>query len=313
LTATAGFWNSINGADLDNDGDIDYVLGNYGTNSLVRATAEYPAKIYSKDFDNNGSYDFIPSVFFKDKNDQLVETPYHVKGDLIKELNGIRKSFVFYHQMANAPIDSIITKSMQKDALISQVNYLKTAILINLGNGKFELKSLPALAQIAPTKGTMIDDLDGDGNMDIVLVGNNYGSELGIGRMDAGFGLVLKGDGKNNFKPMDIATSGWMMRSDARALARLAHNGTSSLVCTNQNGPIKSYKKSSAEKLIFPQNGETKVIFKDANGKMVKTSEIYLGNGYLSQSSKSVTVPKIATQAIFYGIKNVQRTVQIDQ
>ncbi len=313
LTATSGFWNSINGADLDNDGDIDYMLGNYGTNSLVKVTAQYPAKIYSKDFDNNGSYDFIPTVFFRDKNDQFIETTYHVKGDLIKELNGIRKNFVFYHQMANASIDSIITKSMQKDALISQVNYLNTAILINLGNGKFELKSLPALAQIAPTTGTIIDDLDGDGNMDIVIVGNNYGSELGIGRMDAGFGLLLKGDGKNNFIPMDVAKSGWMVRSDARALSRLAQNGTSSLVCTNQNGPIKSYKKLSAEKIIFPQKGETKVTFKDANGKIVKTSEIYLGNGYLSQSSKSVTVPKTAAQAIFYGIKNAQRTVKIDQ
>ncbi|MBL0100623.1 MAG: VCBS repeat-containing protein [Saprospiraceae bacterium] len=79
LGASSGFWNSINGADLDNDGDIDYVLGNYGTNSLVKASSDFAARIYSKDFDNNGSYDFIPTVYYKDNLGKPTETPYHVK------------------------------------------------------------------------------------------------------------------------------------------------------------------------------------------------------------------------------------------
>jgi hypothetical protein len=312
LAASSGFWNSINGADLDNDGDIDYVLGNYGTNSLVRASKEFPVTIYSKDFDNNGSYDFIPSVYFKDKQEKQVETPYHVKGDLIKELNGFRKRYLYYAQLANAPIDSILTKKMRADALVSKVNYLYSAILINLGNGRFELKALPALAQISPVMGSLIDDIDGDGHLDIILSGNNFGSELGIGRMDAGYGLVLKGDGANNFLPLSASESGLFLRSESRALVRLMYNGFTTFLITNQNGPLRSYKKAYANKVIMPEKFEIRVDFRDKSDRKLKTEEIYLGSGYLSQSGRAITIPVGAVKVTFYGYNNKERVVNLN-
>ncbi|MBK8670608.1 MAG: VCBS repeat-containing protein [Saprospiraceae bacterium] len=311
LGASSGFWNSINGADLDNDGDIDYVLGNYGTNSLVKASSDFAARIYSKDFDNNGSYDFIPTVYYKDNLGKPTETPYHVKADLTKELNGFRKRFLFYHQLALAPMDSILTKSMRTDAMVSEANCMYSSTLINLGNGKFKLEALPALAQISPIMGTLIEDIDGDGHLDILTVGNNYGSELGIGRMDAGYGLVLKGDSKNNFVPLDLSSSGIFLKSDTRAIARIVQNGKSSFIITNQNGPLNAYNTSKAAHIIYPDKGDTKVVFSDSKGHVLMTSEIYIGSSYLSQSGRSLVVPEGAVQAKLYSARNKERIVSI--
>ncbi|RZL31338.1 MAG: hypothetical protein EOP00_35205, partial [Pedobacter sp.] len=59
---TNGLWQSICPFDIDGDGDLDYLLGNWGLNSKFKASAEFPMKMYFDDFDTNGSYETIVTV-----------------------------------------------------------------------------------------------------------------------------------------------------------------------------------------------------------------------------------------------------------
>ena len=285
-----GLWNSINGADLDNDGDMDYVLGNYGQNSLVKASEQYPFRIYAKDFDNNSSYDFIPTTYWKNEKGIMAETPYHVKGDLIKELIGFRKKYVSYSKYALAPIDSIITPKFKTGAYIIEANHLSTSLMINNGEGKFTIQSLPIEAQFSTIYGTQIDDFNNDGFLDIMLIGNNYGSEQTNGRMDANYGTLLIGNGNNIFTYSN--SSGLVLRNDSRAIAQINCNKLSNTwAFTSNNGAIKSYTISNKNKMYTYKNDVKKIVCYDKLNKRLKTIETYYGNSYLSQSSKTIYLP----------------------
>ncbi len=67
LENSTGWWNSISGGDFDNDGDIDYIAGNLGLNSIYKASVDEPVTIYAKDFDNNGSVDPIICRYIQGK------------------------------------------------------------------------------------------------------------------------------------------------------------------------------------------------------------------------------------------------------
>lgn len=289
LEGIYGMWNSINGSDIDNDGDIDYVVGNYGQNSLIKASEAFPFTIYSKDFDNNSAYDFIPTTFWKNQAGETIETPYHVKGDLIKELIAFRKKFVSYSKYANSSIDSIIIPKYKKDAYIVHANYLNTATIINEGKGKFKLQSLPVEAQFSTTYGTLIEDFNSDGNVDILLVGNNFGHELTSGRMDANFGTVLLGDGRGNFK--NHINTGISLRKDSRSVASIQLGNQASYVITSNNNNVVGYQGKTLPGIIRYKNNVRLLKFYDKNGKLQQIKETYIGNGYLSQSSRSFMPP----------------------
>lgn len=296
-----GIWNSINGSDLDNDGDIDYVAGNYGLNSLVKASTAFPFKIYSKDFDNNSAYDFIPTTFWKNQAGEMIETPYHVKGDLIKELIAFRKKFVSYSKYANAPIDSILIPKFKKDAYVVSANYLNTAIIINEGNGKFKLQSLPVEAQFSAIYGTLIEDFDFDGNVDILLVGNNFGHELTSGRMDGNYGTVLMGDGKANFT--NHGSTGINIRKDSRAVVFMDLNNRPGYIISNNNNNVIGYQSDSLPEVIRYKNNVRLINIFDENGKLLRYKETYIGNGYLSQSSRSF-IPPPGSKKIEFTLNN---------
>ena len=90
----------------------------------------------------------------------------------------------------------------------------------NLGNGKFAMHDLPSRAQFAPLYGMQADDFNGDGNLDLVVCGNDFGTEVSKGRYDALNGLLLLGDGKGNFNPQSPAQSGICIPGDAKGLVR---------------------------------------------------------------------------------------------
>src|SRR5205085_10402249 len=118
VSGQSGWWNSIAPGDFDNDGDIDYVLGNVGQNSFYRVDADHPAKIYAKDFDNNGSYDAIPTLFLEDEKGNKNEYPAQTRDDLIKQMISMRAKFQTYRTFADATIDKLLSKENLQDALV---------------------------------------------------------------------------------------------------------------------------------------------------------------------------------------------------
>ncbi len=288
LSDKAGFWNSLTPGDFDNDGDIDYLAGNLGQNNLLRATTERPVRIYAGDFDNNGFYDAFPSVYFKNAKGQYEEYPYFGWDDMVKQMIGIKKRYVKYAPFGEATINQILTEEERSQALKLSANYLMSSYIENKGNGTFDVQPLPIMAQAAPLFGMLAQDVDGDGNLDAVLVGNEYGSDLVAGRMDAFNGLVLKGDGKGNFRALELAQSGFYVPGNAKALVNFPDaQGRCRLAVTENRGPLRVFAVQQPQ-TFTPVDTRTPVIrIRLKNGK-IRRQEIPFGTSFYGQSARGV-------------------------
>jgi hypothetical protein len=291
-----GWWNSIAGGDFDNDGDIDYLVGNLGKNSFHLASDKYPLSIYAKDFDNNRSLDAIVTIYLKDQQGVKKEYTAMNRDDIVSQLPAMRKKFLKYKEFAKADIHQMFSADELKGALVLRANNFKSCYLKNNGNGKFELIPLPDVAQMAPLNGMVVDDFNGDGNPDVAITGNDYGNEVFNGRYDAMNGLVLLGDGNGNFAGQTIMKAGLFIPGDAKAMVKLRGRGDAYLLAASQNkGPLKLFSLKHADQKLIPlQQTDKKVLFTLANGKKRK-EELYYGNSFLSQSSRFISVNKSVT------------------
>lgn len=242
LSTENGFWNSIAAADFDKDGDIDYVVGNQGINTLNKITNEYPMHIYGKYFNADGVYDAVPTVFFADTNKIKHQVPFHVRDDLIKQMNNYRDIFDSYRKYALADIKNVFSDEHLKEAIILKSNNPKSIYIENLGAGKVKITELPLQAQIAPIFGILPHDIDNDGHLDLLLVGNDFGNEVSVGRLDALNGLVLKGTGKREFIPVSVSKSGFYAPSDAKSIAKLKlANGKNIFLVSQNRGALLAF------------------------------------------------------------------------
>ncbi len=288
VASQIGWWNTIAPGDFDNDGDMDYIVGNLGQNSLYKASPQYPVSIYAKDFDNNGSYDAFPTLYFPtSQQDQTKrEFPAHTREDIVKQMIGMRSVFQNYKSFAVATIDQVLSKEQLKDALILKANNLKSCYLSNNGNGKFTLTPLPVQAQFSVLNGMVVDDFDGDNNLDVLINGNDYGTEVNVGRYDALNGLLLKGDGKGNFNAQSILQSGIYIPGNGKALVKLRSNNGKYLLAASQNrGPLKIYTLKRNVSFISAEKGDVSAELEYRNG-IKQATEFYYGNSFLSQSAR---------------------------
>jgi enediyne biosynthesis protein E4 len=309
-----GWWRSIVAADFDNDGDIDYIVGNLGQNSFFRASDEYPVSVYEKDFDGNGSPDAIITLFLKDKTGIKREYTALNRDDIMGQLPGLKKKFLTYKDFANADIHQLFSDEQMKSALVLHANNFKSCYIKNKGNGKFEIYPLPAMAQLAPLNGMVTDDFNNDGNTDIAISGNDYGNEVTNGRYDALNGIVLLGDGKGNFIPQTILQSGLYISGDAKALIKLKGANNDYLLAASQNrGPLKIYKHpSSSQKLIQLQPADRDVFITLTNGS-IRKEELYIGNSCLSQSSHFICAGTSIKKIEVVNNKGLKRVIEINK
>ena len=107
-----------------------------------------------------------------------------------------------------------------------------------MGNGTFKISALPVEAQLAPIFGLLPYDIDKDGRLDLLMVGNDYGMELLQGRADAFNGLVLRNAGPNNFTPLSMEASGMLVPHDARTLSKVRLATGKELILATQNRDV---------------------------------------------------------------------------
>ncbi|MBC8151388.1 MAG: VCBS repeat-containing protein [Bacteroidetes bacterium] len=220
LDGSSGWWNSIQAADLDNDGDIDFVVGNLGLNSRMVASEKEPAHLYSNDFDRNGSYDQIITCFRQGRECPMVQKP-----DLQKRIPSIRTKFLKHTDYAKASFEDLFTAQQREGTDVKTVVTAETVVLLNDGKGNFTRKSLPMAAQLSPVHAIQTRDFNRDGKTDILLAGNFLDVLTEIGRYDASYGLLLTGDGRGNFKPMPAAQSGFFVKGQVRAMQAVRMGG----------------------------------------------------------------------------------------
>lgn len=307
-----GWWNSLSAGDFDNDGDIDFVAGNLGQNNLYRASAEMPLRVYAKDFDGNGSVDAVLSCYLLSEEGDRKEFPVHFWEELNSQSPKFRRQFKYYKKFGVATLDKILSEEDRKGALVQDAKWTNTSYVENLGAGKFRVNALPMRTQTAPVNGLLSMDVNSDGNLDVVMVGNDYGNEVNTGRYDAFTGTVLLNDGKGNFSEISILQSGFKVPGDAKALTSLATTKGMVIVATQNRDSLKTFllDQSSAE-IFRPQSDDqwAELTYKDGRKTRV---EFYYGSGYLSQSTRALRISDRISALVVFNRKGESRQVNIN-
>ncbi len=309
-----GWWNTIAAGDFDNDGDIDYIVGNTGLNTFYKASSKYPVSIYSKDFNNDGKYDAITSVYLQDnsRDKNLKEFPAFSRDELIRQMISMRRQYNNYKSYAVATMDSLLSPTDRQGALVYHANNIASCYLRNEGNGKFSIQNLPLQAQLSPLSGMCVTDFDGDGNLDVIINGNDYGTEVTTGRYDALNGLMLKGDGKGNFVSQTMLQSGIYIPGNGKSLVQLQNNGGNLLIAAAENkGPLRLFKLKKNFKNIITRQNETYAILYLKDGKMRK-QEIYYGTSFLSQSSRFISIDSNVKSVKLFDKSGETRTINFN-
>ncbi len=306
-----GWWTSIVPGDFDNDGDMDYIVGNLGLNSFFKANEQLPASIYAKDFDNNGSYDAIPTLYLPTSQQDTArrEYPVHTRDDITKQMIFFRSKFQNYKSFASAPFSKMFTNDEMKGVLKLEANYFSNSYVRNDGNGKFIITPLPLNTQYSCMNGMAAEDFDGDGNLDLLMVGNDYGTDVSIGRYDACNGLMLKGDGKGSFLPLSILQSGWFVPGDAKALVKLRSTNGKCLLAASQNrSKLKVFELKKGISCLPLEPLDVSAMISYKNGKKQKR-ELFYGSSFLSQSGRFLNIDQNISTADIKDSKGKQRHI----
>ncbi len=234
LERSNGWYNRVLAGDLTGSGRTSFLLGNLGLNTRLHATAAEPATMLVKDFAKSGYTQQILSCF-----NGGTSYPITLRDDLLKALPYLRARFPNYHSYADATTESLFTPEERAGATADTAYTFATAIARNDGGGRFTVVPLPREAQIAPVYGMLAGDFDGDGRSDLLLAGNFDGVKPEIGRMAAGYGLLLRGDGRGGYTPTSLAESGFVVPGQARDIVRLrTRTGPLIMVVRNNDRPL---------------------------------------------------------------------------
>jgi hypothetical protein len=230
LAGSNGWWNSITVADVNDDGRRDLILGNLGLNSYVRASKDEPARLFVRDFGDNGTLEQILTTYRHG-----VSYPLAGRDELIAAIPSLRRKYPTYASFGASRIEDIVPASELRDATVLEARQLASAVAINNGDGTFELRPLPDEAQLAPVFAAVAEDFDSDGRTDIVVAGNFSGVTPVRGRYDASYGLLLRGRTDGRFDPVDMEASGLVIEGQVRDLKMLRRAGGGRLIVVARN------------------------------------------------------------------------------
>lgn len=231
-----GWWNTVQQVDIDQDGDLDLIAGNMGWNMQLKASPEKEVRLYAADFDQNGSIDpILECVIGEDRY------PFPSRDELLDQMVSMRSKFTDYASYSTAKIQDLFSKEELEKAQLLKIQTFTSLIFENTPEG-YKSRPLPLEAQYFPIYSIHSTDINQDGKMDLILGGNQNQSRIRIGKMDAGFGLVLLGDGTGNFNPLNPEDSGLSVFGDIKSFEELQVNGEKILVVGINQQPIQVYQ-----------------------------------------------------------------------
>lgn len=278
-----GWYNSLMAVDIDNDEDLDIIAGNKGMNSFFQATEENNVRIYWTDLDQSGNVDFW-LTYSKDRR----EYPIHELDEMgVAYPLFMKKRFTTYASFAGKTVQEIFGDDNLKNNNMraSQFN----SLLLRNNGGSFGIEMLPRLAQSGPLCGIAAADVDGNGFLDIIGMGNNYAPRVEYGRDDAMSGFVLLNNNGKDFSFSHGSENGFVVDGDAKSLVWMDFPGKSlCLVATQNNSAAKAFRliKSNMKFYASPSKAaKAKVFLKNGGTRVENLSQ---GWGYLSASRPGV-------------------------
>ena len=234
LEKSNGWWNRIIAGDFTGHGRVDFIVGNLGLNTRLQANTNEPVTMYVKDFAHNGFLQQIISYYNNGK-----AYPLALRDDLIRSLTFLKDRYLNYKDYANQTVADVFPKKDLDEAVVKNAYTFATSLVRNNGDGTFTLVPLPLEAQIAPVYGILAGDFEGNGRTDLLMAGNFDGVKPDLGKMSAGYGVYLRGDGKGHFTPLRALASGFFVPGQARDIQRVrTRNGSIYIVARNNDRPL---------------------------------------------------------------------------
>ncbi len=237
LSDYPGWWNTVEVADLDKDGDLDLVMGNRGENFYVKADAEHPAKLWLSDFDENGSTEKIMtrSIQGKDMTVQL-------RDELTRQLPKLKKQNLKNVEFATKSIQDLFDETVLKKATVKSATYFKSVVALNGGNGQFTLIPLPAEVQFSCICDISCQDINQDQLPDLIMGGNEYGFLPQYSRLDASFGHLLVNTGNGNFEWVPNHESQFLVKGQVKAIQPITINQQKHVIFTLNDQQPRLFK-----------------------------------------------------------------------
>lgn len=229
LEKSAGWWNRLAIADVNGDGLQDIIAGNHGLNSRFKAKESKPVTLYYGDVDDNNTYEQILCTYNGDK-----QYPMVLRHDMVGLLPFLKKKFLKYEDYKEKTMAEIFTQEQLGKMKKIDAYVLESSIFLNAGKGRFERRSLPAMAQVSPAYAIAVNDFTGDSFADILIGGNFYQSKPEAGIYDASYGVLLAGDGKGNFKEVPYSESNLLLKGAIRDFVNVKTT-TGNLVVVGKN------------------------------------------------------------------------------
>jgi len=226
---TTGWWWSINQGDFDNDGDMDYIVGNNGLNYKYKATENETFDIYVNDFDKNNKQDIVLSYYNEGK-----QYPVRGRSCSSQQIPGIKNKFKNYESFSEATLVDVFSDKALESSLHYQVKSFASIYLENK-NGKFIVHKLPQEVQISSINEIIVQDFNDDGNLDALVAGNLHMSEVETPRNDASYGFFLQGNGNGTFKAISRKESGFFVSGDVKGMGLIGKDEKKYIIVVRNN------------------------------------------------------------------------------
>jgi hypothetical protein len=236
LPPLRGWWFSLATGDFNHDGRPDLVAGNLGLNHMYTTSPESKFGVYATDFTGNRTPDIVLTQEMDGR-----EYPSFGLATLGRAIYTVGLRFPNHESFSQASIQDVFSSSQLYRAVHYQTDTFASVYLQNNGDGTFSSSALPNLAQVSPIRGIVAHDVDGDGNLDLIVAGNLYDAEANTPRADAGNGLWLKGDGCGHFAPVPPVQSGFLAPGDVTGLALIKRPAGSAVLVASNDDSLQAF------------------------------------------------------------------------
>jgi len=288
----SGWYNSICAVDIDNDNDLDFIVGNKGYNSFICARSNEPVDIFWSDLDNNGRHDFFMS-YTKNGN----QYPLLTMDEMVVSFPSfLSKKFTTYSSFSGKTMSEIFGEEHLKRGRL-KANEFGHLLITNNGTN-MSIKPLPFESQSSPITGMVVMDVNEDGFDDIVGVGNNRYTRVTHGPDDAHNGFILvNNNGKLSYS--NGKQNGFYVPGDGKSIAIIPNNHKISLLAFQNNDKTAAFNPANELTWINAPKGAIKAELLLNNGSK-KLRYIGSGGGYWSANAPGIIKDASIKEIIFY-------------